>query len=111
MAGKSYQFSIHRSVKLGQGDIELIWDTARTEDDWLEMRVEVQNDTADPVKFDCKLFPAGQPYLRFQIQESRPGSTIQDMRIKLNQVERGIEAWLRCEQIGGGRVLNYRIPL
>lgn len=110
-AGKPYQFSIYRSVKLGQGDIELNWESTRTEDGWLEMRVEVQNNTPSPVMFDCKLFPVGQPYLRFQIQESRPGTTIQDVRVKLNQAQPGTEAWLRCEQIGDGRLLNYRIPL
>ncbi len=110
-AGKPYHFSIYRSLKLGQGDIELTWESTRTPDDWLEMRVEVQNNTADPVRFDCKLFPVGQPYLRFQIPESRPGTTIQDVRVKLNQVQPGTEAWLRCEQIGDGRLLNYRIPL
>lgn len=110
-AGKPYQFSIYRSVKLGQGDIELSWESTRTADDWLEMRVEVQNNTPDPVRFDCKLFPVGQPYVRFQIHESRPGTTIQDVRVKLNQVQPGTEAWLRCEQIGDGRLLNYRIPL
>lgn len=110
-AGKPYHFSIYRSVKLGRGDIELTWDGTRTPDDWLELRVEVQNNTSDTVMFDCKLFPVGRPYLRFQIQEARPGTTIQDIRVKLNQVQRGTEAWLRCEQIGDGRVLNYRIPL
>ncbi|MEO8270862.1 MAG: hypothetical protein ABI557_14150, partial [Aureliella sp.] len=74
-------------------------------------RVEIRNNTDESATFDCKLFPAGRPYQRFRIDESKPGSTIQELRLRLNQVERGSEAWLRCEQIGNGRVLNYRIQL
>lgn len=111
MANKQYNFSIYRSVVLGLGDIELIWDTTRREDDWLELRVEIRNNTELPATFDCKLFPVGRPYQRFRIGESKPGTTVQEIRLKLNQVERGSEAWLRCEQIGVGRVLNYRIQL
>ncbi|MCC7337908.1 MAG: hypothetical protein IT422_22700 [Pirellulaceae bacterium] len=111
VANKPYNFSIYRTLVLGMGDIELIWDTTRREDDWLELRVEIRNNTEDSATFDCKLFPAGRPYQRFRLDESKPGNTVQEMRIRLNQVERGSEAWLRCEQIGSGRVLNYRIQL
>lgn len=110
-ADKPYSFSIYRNMVLGMGDMELIWDTTLREDDWLELRVEIRNNTEDSVAFDCKLFPLGRPYQRFRLDESKPGSTVQELRIKLNQVERGSEAWLRCEQVGSGRVLNYRIQL
>ena len=110
-ANKPYNFSIYRRLVLGMGDIELLWDTTRREDDWLELRVEIRNNTENSATFDCKLFPAGRPYQRFRIDESKPGNTVQELRLKLNQVQRGSEAWLRCEQIGSGRVLNYRIQL
>ena len=111
VSNKAYQFSIYRSITLGRGDIELVWDATRTVDDALELRVEILNNTEQSASFDCKLFPIGRPYQRFRLEESKPGASVQELRLKLNQVEVGSEAWLRCEQIGTGRVLNFRLQL
>ncbi len=111
ISNKPYHFSIYRNTKLGSGDIELTWDATRQDDDQMELRVEIRNDTEGLVGFDCKLFPPGSPYHRFRINDSKPGITVQEIRLMLRDVPEGSEAWLRCEQIGTGRVLNYRLHL
>ncbi len=111
MSNRPYSFSIYRTTTLGSGDIELTWDTNRLNDGRVEIRVEIRNNTSDTVAFDCKLFPPGRPYNRFRIAESKPGVTVQELQLRLEDVPEGIQAWLRCEQIGTGRVLNYRLQL
>lgn len=111
MSNKPYQFSIYRTTTLGSGEIELTWDAIRRPPDQLDLRVEIRNNTEQAVAFDCKLFPPGRPYVRFRINDSKPGVTVQELRLLLNEVPDDIDAWLRCEQIGTGHVLNYRLKL
>jgi hypothetical protein len=111
ISSKPYHFSIYRWTSLGSGDIELTWDVTRSTDGLTELRVQIRNESEQTVAFDCKLFPHGKPYHRFRIQDSKPGVTVQEIRLRLGDVAEGSEAWLRCEQVGTGRILNYRLPL
>ncbi len=40
-----------------------------------------------------------------------PGATQRDLTLPLAGVDPGALLWIRCEEIGTGRVLNYRLPL
>ncbi len=111
MSNGPYHFSIYRNATLGSGEIELTWDATRQEKGRIELRVEVRNESEDIVSFDCKLFPPGLPYHRFRINDSKPGLTVQEIPLMLSDFPEGTEAWLRCELIGTGRVLNYRLKL
>lgn len=111
VAGKPYRFSLYRSLKLGAGDVELVWEVIRKNADSVELRVEVENQTSEVLNFDCKLFPPGKPYQRFQLRELPIGKSQQDVPVFISEEAEEREVWLRCEQIGSGRILNYRLKM
>ncbi|MCA9131978.1 MAG: hypothetical protein KDA45_02440 [Planctomycetales bacterium] len=110
-ANKPYRFSIYRSLNLGLGDLELLWEPARRDAQMVDLRVELQNNTTETVGFDCKLFPPGQAYLRFQLLEIKPGRTQRELPLRLPEFDGQREVWLRCEQLNSGRILNYRLEM
>ncbi len=107
--GVNHNFSVYRQITLGAGDIEFKWDMARKSPQVVELRVELLNNTKDTTSFDCKYFPVGKPYQRFQILEARPGITLREINLNITLDEERQGAWLRCEEIGSGQVLNYRL--
>lgn len=108
---RDYTFSVYDSLALGIGDVELQWETVELSKDRAVLRVELNNNTNRPVSFDCKLFPPKQPYRRVQITDAAPGQTFRDMVLPLRDLEGESMLWIRCEELGSGRVLNYRVPL
>jgi hypothetical protein len=67
--------------------------------------------SGQPVSFDCRLFPPQKPYRRFQILNAPPGTSQHGLEMPIEGIDPGTELWIRCEEIGTGRVLNYRLPL
>lgn len=108
MVDKPYKFSVYRSIKLGIGDVEFIWNAERIGTDRVELRLELLNHTQKNVNFDCKIFPTGRAYERMNVLDAAPGSTLKQQNIKAPTNEDG-QIWIRCEQIGTGRILNYRV--
>ncbi len=108
IAGKPYKFSAYRSIALGLGDVEFIWDASPVGEDRLELRLELLNHTDADVSFDCKIFPSGRAYQRMTVMNASPGTTQQQTVIMAPTTDEG-KIWIRCEQIGNGRILNYRV--
>ncbi len=108
-ADENYRFSIYRDITLGLGDIKFQWETTRRNANVVELRMDLLNNLGTTVSFDCKLFPPGMPYQRFQVSQANPGSTIRSFYLNIPESENIKECWLRCEGVGLGRVLNYRI--
>ena len=108
---REYAFSAYENLTLGNGDIELQWDALEVTETQATIRVEVTNKTNQPVSFDCKLFPPRQPYRRFQITNAPAGQTVRDIVLPLTAADADSVLWIRCEEIGTGRVLNYRISI
>ncbi len=104
-------FSAYDSLTLGIGDIEMVWETLEVAKDRAVLRVELNNLLSQPVNFDCRLFPPERPYRRFQITNAPPGHSQRDLELPLDGTQPGAVLWIRCEEIGTGRVLNYRLPL
>ncbi len=110
-ADREYEFSTYDTLTLGIGDVEMVWEALDVQKDRVALRVELTNSTSKPVSFDCKLFPYQQPYRRFQISNAPPGSTQRDLVLPLEEFKDEMRLWIRCEEIGTGRVLNYQLPL
>lgn len=108
---RDINFSVYDSLTLGIGDVELVWETMDVGKDRAVLRVELNNLLSEAVSFDCRLFPPERPYRRFQIMNAPPGTTQRDLVLPLDGVPPGSLLWIRCEEIGTGRVLNYRLPL
>lgn len=104
------RFSVYRNITLGAGDIEFRWDVGRKSASTVELRIELTNNTTAPTNFDCKYFPAGRPYQRFQVLDARPGITLREITLNISAEDENQGAWIRCEEIGTGRILNYRLP-
>ncbi|GAB5404972.1 MAG: hypothetical protein Aurels2KO_32030 [Aureliella sp.] len=107
-AAKPYKFSVYREIALGLGDVEFIWDASPVGGDRLELRLELLNHTDADVSFDCKIFPSGRAYERMTVINASPGST-QQQRVVMKPTTPEGQIWIRCEQIGTGRILNYRV--
>lgn len=108
---QKYVFSVYRSVVLGLGDIQITWDANRVDSKDVQIRFEVINNTPSPVSFDCKIFPPGRPYERFQIIDAEPGTSSREVTLSFPETDELQEHWIRCEGIGSGRILNYRVKL
>src|SRR5690606_34153939 len=78
-----YHFSVYRDITLGTEDIQFRWDLSRKNSTTAEMRIELINNTTQPVSFDCRVFPAGKPYQRFQILAAPPGSSLHDFDVHI----------------------------
>jgi hypothetical protein len=110
-AGKPYHFSVYRKLTLGTDDIKFLWEVVRMNDNQVELRVELINNTDEAVSFDCKLFPPGESYQRFQVLNAKPGSTRRELIARIPVNHSNSKVWIRCEQIDRGRILNYRVEM
>jgi hypothetical protein len=63
-----------------------------------------------PIEFDCLLMFSDRPRERFQILHSGPTVERRLMLPRASELA-GKSIWLRCEEIGTGRVLNQRISI
>ncbi len=108
---REVNFSTYDSLTLGIGDVDLVWEVIEMGKDRAVLRVELNNHLPQPVSFDCRLHPHERPYRRFQIMNAPSGTTQRDLVLPLDGVAPGSLLWIRCEEIGTGRVLNYRLPL
>jgi hypothetical protein len=103
-----YQFSVHRTLHLGLDDV-LVEITSRLKNGALLVEQHVTNLSTQPLSFQCVLFAPGRR------REVRPVTNLGRERATLVFVlPRGEELigqklWLRAEEIGGSRVLNYTV--
>jgi hypothetical protein len=102
------QFSIHRTLNVGLDDVQ-IEITTRIKNGALLVEQHLTNLSNQPLSFQCVLFAPGRR------REVRPVTNLGRERATLVFVlPRGEELigqklWLRAEEIGGQRVLNYPI--
>lgn len=104
------RLSVYRELTLGSGEVEFSWEASRQDAQFVDLRVELNNLSDQPVSFDCKLFPKGQPYQRFKVLGAAAGRTVTEIRLPL-AAESSQTVWIRCEQLEADRVLNYQIEI
>jgi len=76
----------------------------------LRLTLEVSNHQSVPLNFDCILLIPERPRARTQISGLKEQIT-KTMTLENASDLIGKTLWLRCEQIGTNRVLNYRIEI
>ncbi|HAC89026.1 MAG TPA: hypothetical protein DCF63_00110, partial [Planctomycetaceae bacterium] len=112
LRGKSdKRFSLFRQVRLGHPELQLDSQIDPVNDAVMKIEVELLNSSAQSVSFDCKLFPRGHAYQTFQILDAPVGKSIHSRQLQIPRAAVTTEnpLWVRCEQIGTGLVLNYRV--
>lgn len=101
-----YRFSVHRTLELGLDDVQVEINSS-IKSGVLLVEQHVTNLSQQPLNFQCVLFAPGRR------RETRQVTTLGRERATIKfALPRGEELvgqklWLRVEEIGGARVLNY----
>jgi hypothetical protein len=103
------QFSSYHFIEVGLGDVYVEVTTQLDESGDLVVHQVLVNDTTQPVSFRCELFVPDRRRQFSLIQGQGPGRNVQTYRFPRGEELLGKTLWLRAEEIGGTRVLNYRI--
>lgn len=107
-ADRPYRFSVYRHIDVGLGDVYVKLDTRLTEDGELEVEQRLVNEAAEPVSFRCQLYAPDRQRQRTDVVNLGPGCDVRTYRLPGGAELIGKTLWLQAEEIGGGRVLNYR---
>ncbi|MEJ5341071.1 MAG: hypothetical protein WHT09_05840 [Thermogutta sp.] len=104
-----YRFSSYHFVEVGLGDVYIEVSTRLDESGDLVVQQVFVNETEYPVSFRCELFAPDRRRQFMLIREQGPGRTVHQYRFPRGKDLIGKTLWLRAEEIGGSRTLNYRI--
>lgn len=109
-ADRRYRFRVFRPYQVGYGDITVEVSDRKLADGRLEIEQIITNNTepVDVLNFRCDLFvPGSKRKKEFVIKLGR-GSDRKLYYLPDADALKGTKLWLRAEEIGGRRVLNYR---
>jgi hypothetical protein len=107
-ADRPYRFSAYRQVDVGLGDVYLQVLTRLSDAGQLEVEQRTINEGAEPVSFRCQLYVPGRRRQRADVVNLAPGRDVKIYRLDDGAELIGKALWLRAEEVGGPRVLNYR---
>ena len=107
-ADRRYQFSIYRPFDIGLGEVSVDILTRVNEQGQLEVTQQLRNQTDGPISFRCQLFAPGRHAMRSQVLNHERGVDTKVYRLDRGSELVGQTLWLRAEEIGGSRSLNYR---
>ena len=107
-ADRQYKFSVYREVTVGDKNIELELHTRLEDNGSLVVEQRMVNHGAEPVDFKCLLYASGRRRQRMHVFRLTSSVDIKTYRYPDAQSLVGQELWLRVEEQGGNRVLNYR---
>lgn len=107
-AEQPIRLSVYRAIEIGLGDVMIELTSRIDEQGRLEVIQRTINDTDQPASFRCELFIPGRRSLRSQIIGLGRGQDLKSYLIDDGRELVGRQLWLRAEEIGGPRILNYR---
>jgi len=104
-----YRFSVHRTLQLGLDDVQVEITTRLQKNGSLLVEQHLANLSDRPLSFQCLLFAPGRR--RETRQVINLGRDRHTLKFELQNGEELIDQklWLRAEEIGGSRVLNYTL--
>lgn len=110
VADRPYRFRVYNPYTVGLDDIHIQVIDRKLPDGRLEIEQVVSNHTNPPEKLDfrCSLFVPDDRRQKLQITKLGAGSDRKYYYVPNADRYRGRELWLRLEQDGGRRVINYR---
>jgi hypothetical protein len=108
-ADRPLKLSVYRYLDVGLGDVYIELTTQLDEERRLEVVQRFVNETAETVSFRCELFVPGRRSLKTQIVDLGRGHDVKVYRLNDGEELLGQPLWLRAQEIGGVRVLNYRL--
>lgn len=109
-AERSYRFSIYRWIEVGMGDVYLEIVTRLNARGELEVEQRMVNRGDGSVSFRCQLLAPHRRRQTIRVVALDRGRDDKLYRLSDGKELIGKTLWLRAEEIGGPRVLNYRFP-
>ncbi len=107
-ADQRYQFSVYRTIQVGMGDVEIEATTQENGDGDLEVQQVFINHAETPASFRCELYAPGRRRLRWDVMNLAAGREVKVYQVRQAKDLIGETLWIRAEEIGGTRVMNYR---
>jgi hypothetical protein len=105
-----HHFSVHRTLQLGLDDVQ-VEKTSGLKNGALVVEVHLTNLSDRPLSFQCVLFaPDRRRQTRQVLNLGRERTTLKFVLPEGEELI-GKKLWLRAEEIGGSRVLNYTIDV
>lgn len=106
-ADRPYRFSAYRQLDVGLGDITIELTSELLPNGDLEVEQRLTNTTDEAVGFSCSLFAPQRRRIRRQVLHLYRGTDVTTYRIENGRELIGQMLWLRADEIGGSRSLNY----
>ncbi|HTU25973.1 MAG TPA: NEW3 domain-containing protein, partial [Pirellulales bacterium] len=106
-ADRHHQFTVYRTLRVGSDDLKIEASSRLNEQGDLEVTQVVTNRDPEPVSFKCSLFAPDRRRMMSQVIELRSDTDTKIYRLRNGQELIGRELWLRAEEIGGQRTLNF----
>ena len=107
-AERPYRFSVYRQMDIGLGEVYVEIATGLNDRGELEVEQRLVNATDDPVSFGCQLYVPDRRRLMTQIIGLVGADDLKIYRLPDGKELLGKTLWLRAQEIGGPRMLNYR---
>ncbi len=107
-ADRRYEFDVFHTLEVGLGDVYVDLRTRLNEAGELEVRQTLVNETDTPLSFRCELFAPDRRRQRVQLDVPALGRATNVYTLPDGRELLGKTLWLRAEEIGQARVLNYR---
>ncbi|MEX0702751.1 MAG: hypothetical protein WD069_11715 [Planctomycetales bacterium] len=110
VADRPYKFRVHHPYQVGLGDVEIEVADRVLEDGRLEVEQTISNkiEPVEVLDLRCSLFVPGQKRQTLVVTKLGRGEDRKFFHVPDARALQGQELWLRAEQIGGNRVLNYK---
>lgn len=108
-ADRNYRFRVYRTLPLGLDDVKIDMTTRLREDGTLIVEQHLTNLTDSYMSFQSVLFPPGRRRQTRQVMNLGRGKNTVTFILPNGGDLIGKKLWLRAEEIGGSRILNYTV--
>lgn len=105
---RRYEFDVFHTLEIGLGDVYVDVRTRLNAAGELEVQQTLVNETENPLSFRCELFAPDRRRQRTQLDVPALGRAIHVYTLPAGHELLGQTIWLRAEEVGQARVLNYR---
>jgi hypothetical protein len=107
---KPVTFTVDREVQVGTSDFTLDAHYEMLPDNQIRVILDAVNHQSKPISFNCGLEIPNRPRERTQIAGLKDRVTKSILIENASELV-GSTLWLKCEQIGTSRILNYRLEI
>ncbi len=110
VADRTYRFRVYHNYQVGLGDVTMRVIERFTEDNRIEIEQVITNNTSPPeiLDFSCSLYIPGERRQKKLVTKLGAGQDKKYFTLPNGDQLKGKELWIRAEQIGGSRILNFR---